>query len=293
MLAKDVATLASERGGAMTEAVWREATDKLAKSGSESVDDSARWDSLILAEDTLDKLKTICDSLRHLEVLKAQGLEVPKGALLFGPPGTGKTQIARTLANESGLAFLAATTADVKAGYVGQSGQKVRELFERARGKAPCILFIDEIESVGAGARQFAGSDQFTNEIVTQLLQELDGVKKTDRHVFVLAATNLPERVDSAIRSRFEEEIEIPNPDLKQREQLFGMFLRKQRSVDFDVAEMAAELARQAGDVGGRDIRNIVQRATQNAVRRAIRAKTPDKVVLSREDLLATITSAN
>jgi SpoVK/Ycf46/Vps4 family AAA+-type ATPase len=276
----------------ITDAMWREATAKLAKAGSESVDDSARWDSLILAEHTLDTLKTICDSLRHLEVLKAQGLEVPRGALLYGPPGTGKTQIARTLANESGLAFLAATTADVKAGYVGQSGQKVRELFERARGKAPCILFIDEVEAV-APERGGSGSDQFTNEIVTQLLQELDGVKKTDRHVFVLAATNLPERVDSAVRSRFEEEIEIPNPDEKQRAQLFGMFLSKQRAVDFDVAEVAAELARQAGDVGGRDIRNIVQRATQNAVRRAIRAKTPDKVVLSRDDLLATLASAN
>jgi SpoVK/Ycf46/Vps4 family AAA+-type ATPase len=292
MLATDIATLASERGGVITDAMWREATAKLAKAGSESVDDSARWDSLILAQHTLDTLKTVCDSLRHLEVLKAQGLEVPRGALLYGPPGTGKTQIARTLANESGLAFLAATTADVKAGYVGQSGQKVRELFERARGKAPCILFIDEVEAV-APERGGSGSDQFTNEIVTQLLQELDGVKKTDRHVFVLAATNLPERVDSAVRSRFEEEIEIPNPDEKQRAQLFGMFLSKQRAVDFDVAEVAAELARQAGDVGGRDIRNIVQRATQNAVRRAIRAKTPDKVVLSRDDLLATLASAN
>lgn len=292
MLAKDVATLASERGGELTESVWREATAKLAKSGSEAVDDSARWESLILADDTLDKLRTICDSLKHIEVLKAQGLEVPKGALVFGPPGTGKTQIARTLANESGLAFLAATTADVKAGYVGQSGQKVRELFERARGKAPCILFLDEIESL-APERGGAGSDQFTNEIVTQLLQELDGVKKTDRHVFVLAATNLPDRVDPAIRSRFEEEIEIPNPDQRQREQLFDMFLRKQKVVQFDVGSVAAELAQRAGNVGGRDIRNIVQRATQNAVRRAIRAKTPDRVVLSREDLLDVVGSAN
>jgi transitional endoplasmic reticulum ATPase len=288
MLAKDVAALAAERGGEITDAVWREATAKLARSGSEAVDESARWESLILAEDTLDKLRTICDSLQNIEVLKNQGLEVPRGALLYGPPGTGKTQIARTLANESGLAFIAATTADVKAGYTGQSGQKVRELFERARGKAPCILFIDEIESV-APERGGPGSDPFTQEIVTHLLQELDGVKKSERHVFVLGATNLPGRVDSAIRSRFEEEIEIPNPDREQRAKLFAMVLGKQKVVSFDVAAVAAELADRAGDVGGRDIRNIVQRATQNAVRRAIRAKTPDKVSLNRDDLLDVI----
>jgi SpoVK/Ycf46/Vps4 family AAA+-type ATPase len=288
-LAKDVATLAAEHGGEITEAIWRETTAKLAKSGSESVDESARWSSLILAEDTIDKLQTICESLKHIETFKQQGLEVPKGALLSGPPGTGKTQIARTLANESGLAFLTATTADLKAGYVGQSGQKVRELFERARGRAPCILFIDEIESV-APERGATGADQLTNEIVTQLLQELDGVKKSERHVFVLAATNLPERVDPAIRSRFEEEIEIPNPDELQRAQLFQMFLGKQKVVNFDLTSVAQELAQLAGDVGGRDIRNIVQRATQNAVRRAIRAKTPDKVVLNREDLVEVLT---
>ncbi len=90
----------------------------------------------MLSADILDKLQTLCTSLRNTEEFKAQGFEVPKGALLYGPPGTGKTQIARTLANESGLPFIAATTADMKAGFVGQSGQKVRELFERARPRA-------------------------------------------------------------------------------------------------------------------------------------------------------------
>ncbi len=96
------------------------------------MDEDARWDSLVLSEDTIDKLKTVCESLKQIEVLQKQGIQPPRGALLYGPPGTGKTQIARTLANESGLPFIAAGPSDIKAGYIGQSGQKVHELFERA-----------------------------------------------------------------------------------------------------------------------------------------------------------------
>lgn len=291
MLAREVCTLAAEQGGVISEPIWRDVLVRHTQAGTETVDEGARWDSLILAEETLEKLKATCESLRHLEVLKKQGFEVPRGALLYGPPGTGKTQIARTLANESGLAFISATTADIKAGYIGQSGQKTKELFERARGKAPCILFIDEMESV-APARGSAGSDLFTNEVVTQLLQELDGVKKSDRHVFLLAATNIPDAIDSAIRSRFEDEIEIPNPDQAQRRQLFLLFLRKQKNIDFDIDAMAERLAEEAGDVGGRDIRNIVQRASQRAIRRAIKAGTPERVQLIDADLIAELGTA-
>ena len=283
-LATDVCTLASKNGGLITEAMWREALKRHVKSGSEAVDPNARWDSLILAAETLNKLKGVCESLRHIESLRKQGLPAPKGALLYGPPGTGKTQIARTLANESGLPFIAASTADMKAGFIGQSGQKVRELFERARGRAPCILFIDEIDAV-APARGGGGSDQFTIEIVNQLLQEMDGVKANDRHVYVLAATNRPEAVDEAVRSRLKDTIEIPNPDRGQREQLFRLFIG-QRKTDFDVDEVAAELARRTNNIGGRDITAIVERALQEAATRAIAAGTSENVILTRADLL-------
>ena len=118
--------------------------------------------------------------------------------MLYGPPGTGKTQIARTLANESGVAFIGAGPADLKAGYLGQSVQKVNELFQRARDKAPSILFIDEIEACCAD-RNGSNADQYTNEIVTEFLRQMDGVKKVDRYTFVLAATNHPNLVDAAI----------------------------------------------------------------------------------------------
>jgi SpoVK/Ycf46/Vps4 family AAA+-type ATPase len=285
MLARDVCTLASKNNGVITDDMWREAAKRLV--GDAGVDPSARWDSLILADDTLARLKSVCETLRHIETLKAQGVKPPMGALLYGPPGTGKTQIARTLANESGLAFIAATTADLKAGFTGQSGQKVRELFERARGKAPSILFIDEIDAV-APSRGGGNSDQFTIEIVNQLLQEMDGVSKNDRHVYVLAATNRPEAVDEAVRSRLKENIEIPNPDAKLRQRLFRVFLSKLKT-DFDVDAVSEELARKTSNIGGRAISAIVENASQEAVARAIREGNPDKVLLTRDDLLAQV----
>lgn len=285
-VARDVCSLAAERQATIQPDTWREVIKRYAKASSESVDEGARWDTLVVSESTMETLKTVCESLRHIETLRKQGIAPPRGALLYGPPGTGKTQIARTIANESGLPFLAASTADIKAGFIGQSGQNVRELFERARGKAPCVLFIDEIESV-VPSRGGRGGDQFTGEIVTQMLQELDGVKKSERHVFVLAATNHPDQVDSAILSRFPERIEIPNPGPEERRRLFRIALGKQPRGNFDVDELADELSRIAGNVSGRDIQSLVVRASQLAVQRALKAGTPDQVVLTRDDVLA------
>ena len=282
-LARDVGTLAEERGAAPDESTWREVLARHTKAASESVDSGARWESLILAEQTLEQLKVTCEMLRHHETLAAQGVEIPRAALLHGPPGTGKTQIARTLANESGLPFLAATTADLKAGYVGQSGQKVRELFERARGQAPAILFVDEIEAV-VPPRGGPGSDQFTGEIVNQFLQELDGVRASKRHVFLLAATNLPDQIDAAIDSRFDVRIEVPLPDDEQRAALFTLFLGRQKC-GFEVPAAAVELAARHAGVSGRDIGAIVKAGSQQAVRRALLAGTPEAIELSAEDL--------
>lgn len=290
ILARDVCTRAIQLGGEITPEVWKEVLGKHVKASSESVDAGARWDSLILPDETLEHLRVLCESLRHIETLKQQGFEVPRAALLYGPPGTGKTQIARTLANESGLPFIAATTAEIKAGFLGQSGQKVKELFERARAKSPSIVFIDEIETV-VPARGGPGADQYTQEIVTQLLQELDGVRSSDRHVFLLAATNLPDAIDPAILSRFGEKIEIPNPDARQRERLIRVFLAKQRTT-FDVDEVSREVAQVTANVSGRDLRAIVQRAAQKAVRRALREGTPHAVALSREDVLSSVPTA-
>jgi transitional endoplasmic reticulum ATPase len=246
---------------------------------------------LILPESTLKKLKTISNSIRNVEVLRKQGYPPLKGALLYGPPGTGKTQVARTLAKESGVAFMSAGPSDIKAGFVGQSVQKVNELFQRARDQAPCILFVDEVDA-GVPQRGSAMADQFTTEIVNEFLRQMDGVKKNDRYVFVLAATNEPQLVDDGFLSRFEEKIEVAHPTPEDRRKLFKLFLSKHPS-DFDVDEIAAELARRCGDIGGRDIQSLVRRATQLAIQRAFDTNTVDHVVLQRDDVLSQLPPEN
>jgi SpoVK/Ycf46/Vps4 family AAA+-type ATPase len=282
MLAREICLLADKQGGVASEALWRAVLKRFKT--TETVDEGAGWDSLILAPETISQLKTLCDSLQNLESLRKQGVAVPKGALLFGPPGTGKTQIARTLAKESGLSFKSASTADLKGSFIGQSVQKVHEQFEIARGMAPCILFIDEIDAV-CPSRGSLESDQFTNDIVNQILQETEGVKASAHHVYVLAATNRPEAIDEAIRSRLKDSISIPNPDEPQRRELFKLFLGKLK-VDFDIGEVSAELARRTKNLGGRALSAIVERASQHSVQRAFKNGTPDAIVLTREDLL-------
>ena len=132
--------MADEREAGIAENDWRVVLERNRAASKESVDESARWNTLVLQPDTLAQLQTICSSLRHVEALKEKGVEPPTGALLYGPPGTGKTQIARTMANEAGVTFISASTADLKAGFLGQSGQAVKTLLQRARAGAPSIL---------------------------------------------------------------------------------------------------------------------------------------------------------
>src|SRR4029453_13020969 len=124
--------------------------ESLVKTRSDSVDPTARWDTLVLSEATIKTLKQIGTAVRNIEDRLKQGIEPPRGAVLFGPPGTGKTQIARTLPNESGVHFMSATAAAITGQYVGESTQKVKKLFADARKKSPCILFIDEFENAAA-----------------------------------------------------------------------------------------------------------------------------------------------
>ena len=274
--------LAREQSGVqITNELLLHYTQAFRKQGSTQTDTSAVWDKLILSETVLKELKNMAGMLTHAEAFIKRGINVPKGLLLYGPPGTGKTQIARTLANETGLRFIAASTADMKAGFVGQSGQKVRELFERAREVAPCLLFLDELDIV-APARG-SGGDQFTQEIVGQLLQEMDGVKAHSQHVFVLAASNRLDQIDLAVLSRFPKTVEIPNPDLKARQKLLQVMLHA-KPIAFDMEKTTAHLAEHGVGMSGRDLRNWIEQAEQNAVSRAIEAGDPNLTTISLED---------
>ena len=181
------------------------------------VDARATWASLIVSADTRSRLETTCAILKDAEGWGARGVSIPTGILLEGPAGSGKTQIARTMANEGSLGFVKATVADLKGLYVGHAAGNVRDIFAKARAVSPAILFIDELDLV-APARKGGGNDVLVQEIISQMLQEMDGIVDQHRQVFVLAATNLPENIDASILSRFTERLTVPLPDLESRD---------------------------------------------------------------------------
>ena len=259
------------------------------KAHNTRVDNEARWETLVLDVGVLERLKLTCLLVRDAETWRAQGVTVPRSLLLTGPPGVGKTEIGRTLANEGGLGFLAATTADVKANFLGQSGNRVKQLFERARANAPVILFLDELDII-APARM-GGNDPLTDEIVGQLLQELDGIQSRDSEVFLLAATNHAEQIDRAVLSRFQERLAIPLPDLHGRERLLTMLLQKKR-LTFALEEGSHTLAAMSEGKGmsGRDLKSWIGRAEQKALLRAIATGGPQHFALTLDDFDSPVT---
>jgi len=257
--------------------------NKIRRNRNTKVSNSATWESLVLDRETLDRLQLICSLLKNAEQWTAKGVSIPKSLLLAGPPGVGKTEIARTLANESGLSFLSATTADAKANFLGQSGNRIKLLFERAKASSPAILFLDELDVIAPDA--ILAGDQMTGEIVGQLRQEMDGIQEQDIHVFVVGATNYPERIDSAIASRFPDKIAIPLPNRDARIRHFVRLL-KGKAVEFALEDGAILLASLSEDKGWsvRDIENSVRSAEQKALLRAIKSGTPENYALTLDD---------
>ncbi len=250
---------------------------------------SLTWDDVVLPATTMMEFQNLGKELKNAEKLAKLGISTPKGILLYGPPGTGKTQIARVLASQSGLSFIAAATSDLKANFIGQSGSKVKQLFEQARSQAPCIVFIDEIDIV-AGARSGA-NDSFTQEIVGQMLQELDGVKTKEGQVFLLAASNHPENIDSALMSRLERKIEIGLPDHEARAKILQTML-KSKPTDFNVTEISEKLAENTQGLSGRDLNSLVTRATRRAVSRAIQSGDDlDHTCITETDLFESLST--
>jgi AAA+ superfamily predicted ATPase len=255
------------------------------KSHNTKVDRKAGWETLVLDDAILDRLKLVCALLSDAEKWQAQGVSIPRSLLLAGPSGVGKTQVARTLANESGLTFIAATTADVKANYLGQSGNRVKLLFERARSSAPAILFLDELDVIAPDRAAVSGNDQLTDEIVGQLLQEMDGISARDSHVFLVAASNHIERIDAAVRSRFQEKLIIPLPDYQARIRLLANLLAGKK-IGFPLNDGAVLLADQTKDqaLSGRDLEGWVQAAEQKALLRAMQDGGPENFAIALED---------
>lgn len=233
-------------------------------------------------EEAKVEIMEIVDFLKKPDKYRDIGAKIPKGALLVGPPGTGKTLLAKAVAGEANVPFLSISGSDFVEMFVGVGASRVRDLFEQAKQKAPCILFIDEIDAIGRARGKnagFSGNDERENTL-NQLLTEMDGFQ-TNAGVIVLAATNRVDILDKALlrAGRFDRQIEVGLPDVKEREEIFEVHLR---SLKLDPQLDRSFLARQTPGFSGADIANVCNEAALIAARH-------DKKYVSREDFLAAI----
>ncbi|GAA4003406.1 AAA family ATPase [Deinococcus rubellus] len=204
--------------------------------------------------------------LRNPELLKMYGSALRGGLLLYGPPGCGKTFIARAVAGELNARFINVGLSDVLDMYLGQSERNLSDVFALARRRAPCVLFLDEVDALGRRRSQMRHS---AANVVGQLLSELDGAKASNEGVFVLAATNSPWDVDPALRrpGRFDRTLLVLPPDLEARRHLLELELRSRPTEALDLPAIAAR----TGEFSGADLSHLVSSATELAMQDAIR----------------------
>ena len=230
-------------------------------------------------EEAKVEIMEIVDFLKKSDKYKELGAKIPKGALLVGPPGTGKTLLAKAVAGEANVPFLSISGSDFVEMFVGVGASRVRDLFEQAKQKAPCIVFIDEIGRARGKNAGFSGNDERENTL-NQLLTEMDGFQ-TNTGVIVLAATNRADILDKALMraGRFDRQIEVGLPDVKEREEIFNVHLRP---LKLDPQLDRSFLARQTPGFSGADIANVCNEAALIAARH-------NKKFISKEDFLAAI----
>ena len=233
-------------------------------------------------EEAKVEIMEIVDFLKKADKYRELGAKIPKGALLVGPPGTGKTLLAKAVAGEANVPFLSISGSDFVEMFVGVGASRVRDLFEQAKQKAPCIVFIDEIDAIGRARGKnagFSGNDERENTL-NQLLTEMDGFQ-TNTGVIVLAATNRADILDKALMraGRFDRQIEVGLPDVKEREEIFEVHLRP---LKLDPELDRSFLARQTPGFSGADIANVCNEAALIAARH-------NKKFISKEDFLAAI----
>ena len=228
------------------------------------------FDDVAGVDEEKEELEEIVEFLKNPKKFTDMGARIPKGVLLVGGPGTGKTLLAKAVAGEAGVPFFIISGSDFVEMFVGVGASRVRDLFDEAKKKAPCIVFIDEIDAVGRqrGAGLGGGHDE-REQTLNQLLVEMDGFSANEG-VIVLAATNRPDVLDKALLrpGRFDRQIVVSSPDVKAREQILEVHSRKKKlSIDVDLKT----IAKNTSGFSGADLENVLNEAALLAARRNLR----------------------
>mgnify|MGYP002732659422 CR=1 FL=1 len=237
-------------------------------------------------DEAKENLQEVVNYLHDPSKYKDIGAQMPKGILLVGPPGTGKTMLAKAVAGESNVPFFSISGSEFVEMFVGMGASKVRDLFKQAKEKAPCIVFIDEIDAIGQkrNSGQYGGNDE-REQTLNQLLTEMDGFEGNNG-VIILAATNRPESLDPALTrpGRFDRRVPVELPDLKGREEILKVHAKKialAPGVDLSV------VARMASGASGAELANIVNEAALRAVRAGRKSVTQADIEESIEVVIA------
>lgn len=218
-------------------------------------------------DEILEEITEFVDFLKYPAKYKEAGAKIPTGCLLHGLPGTGKTMIARAIANEANVPFISCSASEFVELFVGMGASRVRKLFEQAREKAPCIIFIDEIDSIGkrrSGGNNVGGNDE-REQTLNQILTEMDGFKSAEHSVVVFGATNRIDSLDEALirPGRFDRKIKVPMPNKTSRKQILKTYIDKVNTVGIDINKLASRTR----GMSGADLMNVVNEAAIMSVR--------------------------
>lgn len=236
-------------------------------------------------DEAKENLAEVVDYLHNPNKYREIGASMPKGILIVGPPGTGKTMLAKAVAGESNVPFFSMSGSEFVEMFVGMGASKVRDLFKQAKEKAPCIVFIDEIDAIGQKRDGRVGGNDEREQTLNQLLTEMDGFEE-NTGVIILAATNRPESLDPALTrpGRFDRRVPVELPDLKGREEILKVHAKKVKldpNVDF------GKIARMASGASGAELANIINEAALRAVRDGHRYVTQEDLEESIEVVIA------
>ena len=243
---------------------------------SEERDTNTRFEDVAGLDEEKEEMVEIVNFLKKPEEFYEMGAKVPRGVLLCGKPGTGKTLIAKAIAGEANVPFISMSGSEFIEMFAGLGASRVRKLFEKARKLAPCIVFIDEIDAIGARRTSASGAESENNQTLNQLLVEMDGFE-SDETIIVLAATNIPEMLDQALLrpGRFDRQIIINSPDQKGREEILKIHSKgKKIDEDIDFKDIAEDTA----GFTGAELANILNEA-------AIIATTNKHKSINRDDI--------